>query len=283
MRAALPTEAGAIAARLSRDAERAMFPLANLAAHGMAGGHPRAMRFWVAGDPVSDVLGLTEEGMVMPLLAPALAGAAARALAGRAVFGMAGEAAQVHALMAACGLAGAPVKMAHDEPHFALRLADLVLPDCGGLRLIPARDAPRALLAGWRADYDVEVLGGTPAQARAESEVTLDGWLAADSHRVLLRGDAPVCLTGFNARLPDIVQVGGVWTPPALRGQGLARRAVALHLAEARARGATRATLFAASDMAARAYRAIGFRQIGTFTLTLFRDRPVVTPEARPV
>lgn len=276
MRLAVAGDVPAITSRLLAEAERAMFPLANLAAHGIAGGHPRAMNFWIGRDPVSDVVGITDEGMVMPLLSTAAAPDAARALAGRAVMGMAGAADGVRALAAACGLGDAPMKLSQDEPHFALRLSDLVLPDCGGLRLIPARDAPRELLIGWRSDYDVEVLGGTPVVARAEAAATLDGWLAADSHRVLMRGDVPVALTGFNARLPDIVQVGGVWTPPALRGQGLARRAVALHLAEARAQGVTRATLFSASDKAARAYRAIGFRQIGTFALILFRDRPVV-------
>ena len=44
----------------------------------------------------------------------------------------------------------------------------------------------------------------------------------------------------------------------------------ALTLEEARTRGVTRASLFAANDQAARAYRAIGFRQIGQMTLTLF-------------
>ena len=66
-----------------------------------------------------------------------------------------------------------------------------------------------------------------------------------------------------------MVQVGGVYTPPDLRGRGHARRALALHLA---ASGAERATLFSASAMAARAYRAVGFRQIGDWTLLLLRD-----------
>lgn len=46
-------------------------------------------------------------------------------------------------------------------------------------------------------------------------------------------------------------------------------RAVALHLAEARASGVARAVLFAASDAAACAYRAIGFQPAEPFTLFL--------------
>jgi predicted GNAT family acetyltransferase len=66
------------------------------------------------------------------------------------------------------------------------------------------------------------------------------------------------------------VQVGGIYTPPALRGRGLARAAVALHLAEARNTGVSRAVLFAASPAAARAYTAIGFQPNGSFALVLF-------------
>jgi predicted GNAT family acetyltransferase len=76
-------------------------------------------------------------------------------------------------------------------------------------------------------------------------------------------------VAGFNATLPEIVQIGGVYTPAALRGKGYARRAVALHLAEARAAGVARAVLFAANDAAARAYQAIGFRRADPFTLFL--------------
>ena len=84
-------------------------------------------------------------------------------------------------------------------------------------------------------------------------------------------------MTGFNAELPTIVQIGGVYTPPPLRGQGFARHAVALHLDEARRRGVGRATLFSASESAARAYSAIGFEPIGHYTLCHF-DGPQVAP-----
>jgi hypothetical protein len=47
---------------------------------------------------------------------------------------------------------------------------------------------------------------------------------------------------------------------------------VALHLAEARARGVARARLFAVSDPAARAYRAIGFGPADPVGLLLFAD-----------
>lgn len=84
-------------------------------------------------------------------------------------------------------------------------------------------------------------------------------------------------MTGVNAALPDIVQVGGVWTPPALRGRGHARRAVGLHLAELRDTGVGAATLFASGEQAVRAYKALGFERIGTISLVLFAG-PAVVP-----
>ncbi|WP_139792875.1 GNAT family N-acetyltransferase [Pseudophaeobacter leonis] len=88
--------------------------------------------------------------------------------------------------------------------------------------------------------------------------------------RILEVGGAPVAMTNFNAALPSIVQVGGVYTPPDLRGLGYARRAVALHLAEAQQAGITEATLFAANPAAARAYEAIGFSRIGSYRIVNF-------------
>ncbi len=76
----------------------------------------------------------------------------------------------------------------------------------------------------------------------------------------------------FNARLPDCVQIGGVYTPPARRGHGYARAAVAGALLEARDAGATRSILFTGEHNAAAraAYLALGYRVIGDFGLVLF-------------
>ena len=103
-----------------------------------------------------------------------------------------------------------------------------------------------------------------------------DRYVAANSHVVLMDGTQPLAMCGFNARLPKIVQVGGVYTPLALRGQGHARRAIGQQLAQARAAGVQRAVLFAASDTAASTYRALGFEQIGLWTLLLLTNAQVV-------
>ena len=49
----------------------------------------------------------------------------------------------------------------------------------------------------------------------------VDGNFERGSHRPLVIDDQPACVTGFNATLPEIVQIGGVFTPRALRGEAM--------------------------------------------------------------
>ena len=259
----------AIKAVLEGRIETSMFPLSNLRHHGMGDGHPYAMRFWGCGDPLDGVLGLTENGMVLPQIPPERAPEAVAALVGQRLLGIVGDSRQVSALQVALGAGDNPVQLDREEGLLALDLVDLRMPATDGLRLAPLSDAPRDLLVRWRAASEREALGaGDAAEAQAEADVA--SWLDAGTHRVLLKGAEPVAMTGFNARLPGIVQVGAVWTPPEHRRQGFARAAVALHLAEARAEGVTRAILFTANPFATRAYEALGFREVGRFTLLLF-------------
>jgi RimJ/RimL family protein N-acetyltransferase len=270
MIAALPADQSAITLFLRHHLETSLFPLTNLITHGMAGGHARAMRFWLDGRPIRGLIGMTKAGMIMPQWpAPTLPDLAP--LTGLSAIGLIGAADQVRRLCSALGLDRAPIQLAADEPLFALTLSDLILPRLDpALTLHPLTAAPLSLLRDWRSAYVQEASGTPAAKAPAIAAADIDSYIANDSHRVLFRNGTPVAMTGFNARLPDTVQIGGVWTPPALRGQHLARAALALHLTEARAAGVTRAILFAASDSAARAYAALGFRRIGTFNTTLF-------------
>jgi len=75
----------------------------------------------------------------------------------------------------------------------------------------------------------------------------------------------------FNAMLPEMVQIGGVWTPAEFRGRGYARALVAGSLAAAREQGVRRAVLFAnpANAAARAAYLAIGFEIVGDYGLVL--------------
>jgi RimJ/RimL family protein N-acetyltransferase len=276
IRSAGSADAAAVEAFLLRHVDQAMFPLTNLRSHGLGDGdfvsdHTHAMRVWVVGPGLRGIIGVTRQGMLLPMLPDGgdLAGLAA-ALDGLDLTGSVGPAVQVRRVLDALGLSGKPTVRDEDEPGFTLDLAALRVPDHPEARLIMPDEDHRALLTSWRAAYHVEVLGTAAEKVTARAEADIAGYLAKGSHRVLLvRGEA-VAMTGFNATLPEIVQIGGVYTPPALRGRGYARLAVALHLDQARLKGVTRAVLFAANAAAARAYQAIGFQPAAPVGLVLF-------------
>ena len=282
IREAGPEDAAVVEAILLRNVGAAMFPLSNLRAHGLArggfaGDHPHAMRVWLTAG--GGFVALTKSGMLMPLLADKDMPAGLRAeLAGHSVTGAIGPVASVRPVLSGLGLDERPTRINDDEPGFALDLADLKVPDLPGSTLVAASADLRPQLVAWRSAYHREVLGTPDVEAQAQAPRDVEGWLAQGSHRVLMQDGQPVAVTGFNADLPEIVQVGGVYAPPALRGRGLARRAVALHLDEAHKAGVRRAVLFAISPAAARAYAAIGFRPAQPFALVLFTTPVLMTP-----
>jgi len=259
-----------------RHADGSMYPLGNLRQHGATRtDHARSMDFWIAEQDgaIFGTVGVSREGYVFPQVPepnPMIAKAVRSAIAGRDLMGVIGPMAQVHWLLANLGLDGIPVRRLGDEPHYALDLVQLIQPGTDGLRLIRIDERRRELVTDWRTEFIQEVIGLAPDAARAKAVADVDGILAKDTHRVLLRNGAPAAFTGINAELPEIVQVGGVYTPPKSRRQGFARAAVAMHLSEARAAGVRRGVLSAASEAAARAYHAIGFRRIGDFSMNLF-------------
>lgn len=264
----------AIEAFLRPRAEVAMFPLNNLFHHGMddgtKGAHPYSVSMWLArrGGAITDVLTRSKGGMVMPVLPSGDYAAAAAMLRGAEIAGVVGARDWSRGLLAALALKG-PAAMDEDEPQFLLEPADLRLPEGPG-RIVPLAEAPEAVIKGWMLEYQLVTLHTPAEQAGQRVTDAYAAYVAARSHVALMDGDQPLAMTGFNARIPGMVQVGGVYTPPERRGRGHARRAVALHL---HAEGTARAVLFSASAAAARAYRAIGFRRIGDWTLMLLRDK----------
>lgn len=269
LRRAGPGDIPALTAFLRRHEAQSLFPLANLASGGLDGPGPHGMRGWVAGRP-EGFAGLTRAGMVLPQWPGAADWVALRRpLAGCDLTGVLGPADQVRPLIGALGLHDAPRRHDADEPGLALDLAGLPVPEGDG-DLIGLAAAPPGLVEDWRAGYLTEIFATPPGEAALTALSDVARWRQADSHRLLWQGGQPVALCGLNAALPEVVQVGGVYVPPPLRGRGHARQAVARLLHGARARGVLRAVLFAASDVAAGAYRAIGFRPAGRMGLVLF-------------
>lgn len=76
----------------------------------------------------------------------------------------------------------------------------------------------------------------------------------------------------LGAVAPGVAQLQGVWVHPDHRGQGLAAPGVAAVVLAARADGFATSSLYvnAFNARALRAYREVGFRQVGTFATVLF-------------
>ncbi|AFY31655.1 GNAT family N-acetyltransferase [Calothrix sp. PCC 7507] len=197
----------------------------------------------------------------------------------RTISGIAGPAAQVAATKAALGLIDRPTQIDESEILFSLELRDLQIPSDLALGKVQCR-LPNLeeldLLIEWSAAYNIEALGETETpDLRPACRRLLEAYQANAKHWVLIAGNIPVAYSAFNAYLPDIVQIGGVWTPPLLRGKGYAKSVVAGSLLAAQAQGVKRAILFTQSknQAAQAAYRGIGFRPTGEeFGLVIFND-----------
>jgi len=196
-----------------------------------------------------------------------------------AISGIAGPGKQVQATKQVLALENQPTQLDEQEILFSLRLQDLQVPPAltsGGVQCRFPYTEELELLSEWSVAYNVETLGqlATPdllPHCRREIEARQ----STARHWVLIADNSPVAYTTFNARLPDIVQIGGVWTPPALRGHGYAKCVVAGSLLEAKSQGVERAVLFTNDKnfAAQRAYRGIGFQDTGEkFGLVLFQN-----------
>ncbi|PRY23824.1 hypothetical protein CLV78_104317 [Aliiruegeria haliotis] len=269
-------DAPAIETFLRAHTETSMFLRNNLRAFGPCGGDaPHATRMWLqeCDGGVSGVLGISTAGFVMMQLPAGAEGDRVRTLlGGEDVRGILGASDQAQPLRQMLGLGTAPAQLDDDEPLYALDLDRLRVP-VGDTSLRPATTEDRALLIRWREEYLVETVHFTPEDAIETAPRDVDGMLARGALMLLEAPDGTPCaMTAFNAILPDMVQIGNVFTPDDMRGQGHARRVVALHLKKARSDGVERAILFASGPAASRAYEAIGFEHIGSFTMLIFEE-----------
>lgn len=261
-----------VEALLQAHIETSVFLLANLRRYGASGAAADyAMTFWVTGHPVSGVIAQSTKGIVLVQWPEAADWAAALTVLPDPITGVIGHGGQVNALLRVAGLCEVATNLDADEVLYALDLANIVPQDGPGV-LRPLQETDKPTLIPWRTDYQANTLGEPEETAPQKAADEIAAYIAADSHRVLEDAGEALSMTGFNAEVDDLVQVGGVYTPPEKRGRGLARRAVALHLQAARAAGKNRAILFANDPSAQAVYEAIGFRPVGRFALIIFKE-----------
>lgn len=191
----------------------------------------------------------------------------------RPVAGVLGPNTQAEPVIKTLGLSGAAFRIDRKEGLYKMELVNLnELSMPSNLEVVSAKEVPWALLVKWIKSYAIEALGACNEAAlerQVEEEWTLR--LQKNDTWVLLSEGVPVCLSAFNARLTDAVQVGPVWTPPEYRNKGFARALLAYILHQEKHRGTQQAILFTDNPAAIKAYLAIGFKKIGDYRLALLK------------
>ena len=278
-----PHDHAALEAFLRSRVESSMFLISNmrsagLADHGQAYGGTYAAAF-EGGKIIAVVAHYWNENMI--LQAPAHVGALCRAAvegSKRPLGGFIGPCDQVSAAQEALGIAGANIQMDETEKLYTLGLDDLREPDdlrSGKVsgRRIESRDLD--LITEWRIAYSLETLGQEDSsQWQARCRRSAERSLKEGRTWVLEVEGVPVACTSFNAAIGEVVQVGGVWTPPELRRRGYGRSIVAVSLLDARSEGVETAILFTGETNigAQKAYAALGFRHIGDYRMLFLRS-----------
>ncbi|WP_420012561.1 hypothetical protein [Tateyamaria sp.] len=224
LRCAGPQDAAAIDAFLARFAATSMFLRSNLAHFGTCDeATPQGTTFFLAdaGAAITAVFGLTNHGY---LLAQAPEASAAQwaafrdQIAGRTLVGMTGVPDQVQMCLRALDLADGPWQLFSDEPLYHLNIADL-LSDPVPVRRATAADQP--LLERWFAAYASDVGHTAPGAPPSEATKARLARLIDSPDLVLFEDDGtPVAMAAVNARLPDTVQIGGVFTPDGSAAMG---------------------------------------------------------------
>jgi uncharacterized protein len=196
---------------------------------------------------------------------------AACLLSKRSLRGLVGDGVQCQAVIRELPLHAASFQLNETERLFRVPTAQIVLNELAH-NVRRATDADRETLISYYTDYETEALNEhNVARARENAIASVEARYERAHQFVLEQNDEIVAASAFNAQVDSTVQIGGVWTPRALRSRGLARACVAGSLAIARREGATDAILFTGDDNAParKAYAAIGFREIGSFYISL--------------
>lgn len=197
----------------------------------------------------------------------------------RPIAGILGENSQAEIVMSGLNILNQKYAVNRSEGLYVLDLTSLSFPSKyteNNYDVIEAGGLEKSLLIEWLRAYDIEALGAVDnVDLDTHVENKVDRLIKDSNCWVLIINGRPVSLSGFNASLPDIVQIGPVWTPPEYRNKGYGRTLVALTLLKARRQGVTKAILFTDNPAAVKAYEAIGFRKIGLYRLALLK-KPII-------
>lgn len=276
----IPTDRPLLDAFLDRHRSSSMILRSNLFNSGLVDGPEPFQGLYMgafAGGALTDVAAHYWNGNII-LQAPTRPVEMALAVAresGRPVNGLLGPWPQVRAAEPELDLDRARLGKVVPEYLYRLDLADVMVPESlssGRVTHRYASDSDLPTLVSWRREYDLHTMGFP--EHSIDDDANRDALAAAieaNNLWVLEEAGRLVSMTGFNATLPDMVQVGGVFTPVERRGRGHGRAVVAGSLLDARAAGVVEAILFteAENHPAQRAYEALGFERIGDYGMVM--------------
>ena len=257
-----------------------MFLLSNLARTGLDVDEGKPFQATYAGafrgDELVGVAASCWNGMVLVQAPTGLRplAVAVQNLVERPLSGIAGPHLQVQDAIAALKLTHRRTTLDSNEILYALTLNQLSLPaEDLDLQVRKARPSDVTELASWSVAFQIESLGVGPGSDL--EEYCLKGTRSGVSRGhiwVGCVGPQIVSMSGFNATLPERVQLGGVYTPPGLRSRGYSRRVIAESLRAVRSEGVYEAILFTDQDnLAAQAcYESLGFKNVGQYGLVQF-------------
>lgn len=154
---------------------------------------------------------------------------------------------------------------------YTLDLDQLIMPESlrnGSVACRSALPTDLSTLVPWRMAYNKEVANPTTDESQTTQDTTL--FIASQTAFVLESQGELVARSDFNATLPDTVQIGGVWVPPAYRNRGYARAVIAGSLLEGKRRGVKHAILFTENPAAVRCYESIGFKEKSIYHILIF-------------
>ena len=275
---------------LEPHAHSSMFLLSNIEQVGLEyTGEIYSGEYWSCRDETGAIQGIIAQFWNGNVMMQAPDNAALQALAEhfrktveRPIIGFVGNNLQVQALVAALKLQTAKYTTNRSEGLYLLHLDELETPGKASdtaFQVKPAKDIETELLFDWFKAYELEAFGRSESEAHdAHITARVDLVKSGEVTWVLQKGGVPVALSGFNATLPKIVQVGPVWTPPEHRNNGYARILVAKTLEAARQTGTKHSVLFTDSPAAAKAYQAIGYKRMGDFRIAFLKEPLVLQP-----
>lgn len=232
------------------------------------------LRLWTAGTGAA--FGIRAGGVVYPVLPrpldPSLV-PGARAILARVAdqWCVMGPAAWVDAALDLMPRSQVTHRVAYD---FLARPAQVVPVPPGEGTLKTGADVDTEALFSLQEAYEKEEVLFNPAEFQPLVS-RLHFWKALKEQEIvsLWSGDRPVAKAGTNALTDRWAQVGGVYTRPELRGQGLQKRLMGFLLARLTDQGRGACLFVKRTNGPARAlYQALGFESRGEFTI-VYGDR----------